>query len=91
MSNVCTSAAVTCGDPSSLTRTWEDLGFSKALHFDDEPIAAVHEFIDQQSDLLVADSLFVRSAAQDALGMDLPAGHDEYLFQQFHEWVGLSA
>jgi hypothetical protein len=63
----------------------EEAGAPPIFVTEEDPSVALHEYINEQSDLLVADSLFVRSAAQEALGVDLPDAHNPYLLDQLRE------
>ena len=83
-----------CGRSSSIPSSQVDDAFASRLEeagappifaAEEDPAIALHEYVNEQSDLLVADSLFVRSAAQEALGFDLPDAHNPYLLDQLRE------
>jgi hypothetical protein len=85
MSNVCVHASSPSGDQKAYAASLVQAGLPTLFATEEDSIVSLHAYINEQSDLLVADSPFIRSAAQEALGVDLPDSHDAYLLAQLNE------
>ncbi len=79
MANVC-GHPTPSNDHKRYAATLVEAGFP-IFATEEDPINALHAFVNEECHLLVADSAFLRTAAEEALGVDLPDTYNAYLLE----------